>query len=658
VSGVAGVFGPAAGADARLALSPVLGAVRRRGSARSDVWSDASAALGVTRFDWELADGSSGGAPVVSDGTLAVAADASIYYREDLRRALHEAGVPVAGETVSHLILAAYRAWGERCAERLEGDYAFVVWDAGARRAFGARDLGGKRPLYYAAVGSGLVAASTIGGVLAFPGCPHDLDLVAVANDAAGLFADAAATCHRAVRALPAGCCLTWQAGQLDVRRHWSPPPARDASGPGFEEAAHELRALLGRAVEERLAPGGPTSVWLSGGWDSTAVFASGERILRGHGAGAHLQAVSVSFPPGDPGREDELILDVAAHWGSPVRWLDIQDVPLLATPAERAAARDEPFAHAFEMMNRALAAGSRASGARVAFDGVGGDQLFQVSEVYFADLLRAGRLRTLAREWRGKGLSGRGARTFFRWAVQPLLPHALLDAAAFLRGGRPLRGYLERTVPPWIDRRFAAEHGLAASERRAAPARRGRSPSAYETHWFLSYPYFPRAFAAVAGLALEEGVELRSPLYDRRVIEFALTRPRDERSQGAETKRLLRAAMAGLLPAHVLAPRRRRTGVTGGYLARSLRREQAAVLDGVFRSSMILEELGIINAPELRRNWCIYLQQGGGGLGVALFLTFQVELWLRARLGGGRGASMTSIPSPSTWTAPLAPNR
>jgi asparagine synthase (glutamine-hydrolysing) len=648
VSGIAGVFGSRADADVRRVASAVLGAVRR-GSARSEVWSDAAVALGVARYDWELADGWSGRALVVSDGDLAVAADASIYYRQELRRALHDAGVRVTGETPSHLILAAYRAWGDRCAERLEGDYAFVVWDAAAERALCARDLGGKRPLYYAAVGAGLTAASAIGGALAHPGCPHDLDLVALANDAAGLFAVEAATCYRAVRALPAGCTMTWRAGEVHVRRHWSPPPVVEAHGFGFDEAAEELRSILGHAVEERLAPGGPTSVWLSGGWDSTAVFASGERVLRERRTGAHLQAVSMSFPPGDPGREDELIHDVAAHWGSPVRWLDIRGVPLLDCPEERAAGRDEPFAHAFEMMNRALAAGSRTAGSRVAFDGVGGDQLFQVSEVYLADLLRAGRWPTLAREWRGKGLSGRGPRTFFRWAVQPLLPHPLLDAAAFLRGGRPLRGYLERTPPSWIDRRFAAEHRLAARERRAAPARGGRRPSAYETHWFLSYPYFPRAFAAVAGFALEEGVELRSPLYDRRVIEFALTRPRAERSQGPETKRLLRAAMAGLLPAHVLAPRRRRTGVTGGYLARSLRREQAASLDAVFGSSMLLAELGIINAPELRRNWCTYLQQGGGGLGVALFLTFQVELWLRARLGGGRGAGMTDEPSPST---------
>jgi asparagine synthetase B (glutamine-hydrolysing) len=207
------------------------------------------------------------------------------------------------------------------------------------------------------------------------------------------------------------------------------------------------------------------------------------------------------------------------------------------------------------------------------------------------------------------------------------------------LRGGHPLRGYLERPLPPWIGRRFAATHGLLDRERRGTPVRRRGSRAAYETHWYLAHPYFPRAFAAVAGIALDEGVELRSPLYDRRVIELALTRPRHERSAGPETKRLLRRAMQGLLPPHVLAPRPRRTGVTGGYLSRSLRREHAALIGNVFNSPMILEELGIVNALELRANWCNYLQQGGGALGVNLFLTFQAELWTRARAGDARSA-------------------
>src|SRR5690606_4084438 len=137
-------------------------------------------------------------------------------------------------------------------------------------------------------------------------------------------------------------------------------------------------------------------SIWLSGGWDSPAVFAAGQAALRASGDPRSLLPVSISYPPGDPGREDELIESIAMHWDVPIHWVDIRDIPFVDRPVERAAERDEPFGHAFEMWHRSLARGSRGVGAHVAFDGVGGDQLFQVSEVYFADLLRSGRLLEL----------------------------------------------------------------------------------------------------------------------------------------------------------------------------------------------------------------------------------------------------------------------
>jgi asparagine synthase (glutamine-hydrolysing) len=632
MSAVVGVFGAEVAGTGEGVARRMLAAMQGRGMARSAVVPAGTALLAVGRAEWELEPEFSGPALVAADGDLVVAADASLYYREDLILALRREGVEPAGSTPAHLILAAYRAWGTACTDRLEGDWAFVLWDGGRDRVFCARDFGGKRPLFFAESAGELLVASALGGLLAHPRCPHDLNPVAIAADAAGLFAEARETAYRAISRLPAGWSLVRENGETRVHRHWQPPTMRVDRGLRFEPAAEALRVLLQRAVAERL-PSTSASIWLSGGWDSTAVFGAGEQVLRSRRHGEHLRPVSLRFPPGDPGHEDELIAAVAAHWGSPVAWLDVADIPLLdGAPRVSAARRDEPFAHAFERGNRALAAGSRSVGARVAFDGSGGDQLFQVTQVYLADLFRSLRWLRLAREWRLRGLAGTGTRNFFRWAVQPALPHPLLATAALLRGGRPLRGYLERPVPAWMDRRFIRAHHLVERERRHAPARRGGSRADYETLWYLTHPYFPRAFAAVAGFALEAGVELRSPLYDRRVVEFALTRPRDERASGPETKRLLRAAMRGLLPDHILAPRRSRTGTSGGYLDRSLRRHHAPLIETILREPLALADLGIVDPAALRRHWSLYLRHGGGEMGVNLFLTLQTELWLRAR--------------------------
>ena len=637
MSAILGLFAPpgSLGAPARDVAERMLRAMRSRGAESSHVWRDeeAGAVLAASRYDWELEPSSSPGAIVVVEDDLAVVADASIYYREDLRRSLEREGVIPARDTASHLILAAYRAWGDACAEHLEGDFAYVVWDRRARRVSAARDFAGKRTLFFAEVGGTLVVASAIGGVLAYPGCPHEINLTEVAAAAGGLFGAQVESCYSAISNVPAGWTLTRAAGNTaGLERHWSPPPEATGSAvPSFDEAAAELRVRLERAVLERVPPHGEMSIWLSGGWDSPAVFAAGEAALRASGDQRSILPVSVSYPPGDPGREDELIQAVADHWGVPVHWVDIRNVPFFDRPAERAAARDEPFGHAFEMWHRSLARGSRSVGTRVAFDGVGGDQLFQVSEVYFADLLKSGHWLELRREWKAKRMTGTGFRNFFRQSVQPLMSERAHRIAAAMRNGRPLVGYLERCAPSWLSSEIVREGGLQTRERRAAMRRPRISCVRHETDWYLTYPYFPKVFGLAFSMALEEGVELRSPLYDARVIHMALLRPRWERSSGTETKRLLRKAVEGLLPEHVLAPRPAKTGTTSAYFVRSMREGYPSLCEEFLRCSE-LESAGMIDAEELRQSTTAYSRgTANGQVGVNLFLTLQAELWLRA---------------------------
>ncbi len=629
MSAILGVFG---GVPSEPAITRMVHGLRGRGADRSEIRRDSQGMLAVSRFEWERAPQFSGSALVVDDGASALVADASIYYREDLRRRLASRGVSVPSEAdASTLVIAAYRVWGSRAARELEGDFAFVLWDRRQRRAYCARDFGGKRPLYYAVFDDTLVIASTVSAVIAHPRASGELNLANVCDTLSQQWGGSADTCYAGVSELPAGASLTWIPGE-DVRIavDWEPPPIGHTPPTCFEEGVAELRQRLGRAVAERLAPDADTSVWMSGGWDSPSVFASGQAQLRREGERRRrLHPVSISYPEGDPGREDELITAIAEHWNSHVHWLDIERIPLFDEPARRAGERDVPFAHTYEHWNRALARGSRGTGTRVALDGNGGDQLFQVSDIFLADLFRDGRWTSVAREWRQKG--GQGWRTFARWVVLPAMPTGFQHAVAAVRG-REERDYLDRALPFWVREDFAKRHGLRERERSAMPSRRGYRGWRREAHFFLAAPTFPRAFQCLSGLALEEGVELRSPLYDRRIVEFACSRPRAERNSGKETKRLLRAAMSGLLPAHVLAPRERRTGITTAYSDRRIREAFPALLAEVLENP-VLANLGIIEPSRVRVAWEQYLRTGDLSLKIPLFLTIQVELWLRARL-------------------------
>jgi asparagine synthase (glutamine-hydrolysing) len=276
-----------------------------------------------------------------------------------------------------------------------------------------------------------------------------------------------------------------------------------------------------------------------------------------------------------------------------------------------------------------------------VALDGIGGDALFQVSSVFLADLLAAGRWGELRREWRHHGARGGRrvrARSFVRQVALPALPPALLAAAGVLRG-RALLHHRTRRVPAWLDARFARAHDLAELGVPETDRRPGESRAALESRWYLASGWSAAVLSFVSRLALAAGLEVRSPYYDRRVVAFAAARPREERRAGNETKRLVRAAVRGLLPDEVLAPRTHRTGTTAGYFVRTMQSELPGLMAHL--RSFALADVGIVDADALRGAAARFLAHPRpDGEAGNLFFTLQTELWLRAQLGGGTPAA------------------
>src|SRR5712691_11135294 len=252
MSGILGVFNVDQQPVEDRLVRRLLDRMRARGHDRIGVWTTNGAALAVSRNEWELEDGFRDGVLVVEEGDLVIAADASLYYRKDLREKLAANDTRISGTTPSHLILAAYRAWGEHCVAHLEGDYAFILWDRGKRRVFCSRDFAGLRPLFYADLGDTLVVASTLSAVVAHPDCPNDFNLEFLAETAAGLWLPAQETAYRAVSLIPAGSSLSkTSGGGARLKQNWYPPEIESGAGPPFDEAAIELRELLCRAVDE-----------------------------------------------------------------------------------------------------------------------------------------------------------------------------------------------------------------------------------------------------------------------------------------------------------------------------------------------------------------------------------------------------------------------
>jgi asparagine synthase (glutamine-hydrolysing) len=624
VSGLLAVVGQASapGLEAALARSRALGGDREQ------VWSGEDLILAVTRKEWELGADFSGQVLVLEGPDLVIVADCSLYDRKRLARELSTAGQRARDDTPSHYIEAAYRAWGPGLVRHLSGDYAFALWDRRQHRVVAARDPIGARPLFHTSTPGGLAIGSSCRALAELRGGALALNLDNLGGLVAGLaWSNGVDTAYEGVDRLPPGHLLISERGRTRLECFWSPRAAPDRRPTRAAEGAEELRRLLGAAVSKRLGSGVNT-VWMSGGRDSTAVFASGQTVLE-PGDRARLRPVSISYPVGDPGREDRYIKQVAERWNAEVHWIESDGIPLLDGLEDRAAQSDEPPAHLYELWNRSLARGTRAADSRIALDGGGGDQLFQVSDIVLADMLRTGRWLEFARLARSK--RERGWKYVARLGVLPLLPSAVLAALGGVSGRTVPRHYLERALTGWMRPEFVARRRVRERDLAVLRQVHGSSLAHTESMLFLSLPLWSWGGAFMRGALLQEGVEVRSPLLDLDLVEFALGRPVAERADGAETKLLLRRAMRGLLPAEVLAPRAHRTGMTVGFSRLRMREAYPDLLARLFEEPVRLAELGIVDPAALRAAADRYLAgEGNDFLRVNLFHTMKTEFWLR----------------------------
>lgn len=591
------------------------------------------ALVGVATAGWDEAPARR----IATDGRFTCVAHASLYYLDDLSRKLESAGTatPLPGASAAEWILAATRTWSDDAVQRLEGDFAYFVWDARERRVFAARDYSGMRSLFFARIDRGLAVASKMRGVRAVPGCPDTLNWVAIAEDAACLdLAYVGETAYAAIERLPAGFALTWRPGEnARVFRWWEIPIFETGDGPPFEEGAQELLKLISQAVLERTDARRGTGVMLSGGYDSTAVYGAGQRALSSEGSKQRLRAVSISHPMGDPGREDELILATTSRWGAVPQWVESESIPAIDDPQERARLRDEPLSHPYELWNRALADACRAVGAGVALNGNGGDLWFSTSPLFLADLFRRGQLLELRKEW--KNIVGRFSwYHFFKVAVQPNLSPAMRRLVAGMRGGREVKDPSQRVIPRWIRDDFVARTDLSA-RRALKPGRRpGEGLSAAEHAWFVQASFPERINALVFGIAQDAGVELRTPLLDSRIARFAAKRPRWESSSGRQNKHLLRRSMRGILPDEIVAPRASRTGLPTTYFTRTVEANTRHASE-LFTGGMLLAESGVVDHQRVLSAIDSAVSGKMENLDevVALLFLFQSELWLRGEL-------------------------
>jgi asparagine synthase (glutamine-hydrolysing) len=511
--------------------------------------------------------------------TLTIVADVRLDNREELLSLLDiRASIGNAA-----LILAAYRKWGNACASRLEGDFAFAIWNERERTLFCARDPFGVKPFVYALLPGKLFAfGSEARALLTLDEIPRDVDEKRIADFLALYFDDVERTFYHSLRRLPGGCTLTLDVnagkGTIAVDRYWSPeqvPELRLRGADRDAQYAAGFREHFVRAVRERMRAVRATEIgaMLSGGLDSTSIACVARDDLRASGAGP-LPVFSWIFSDSMDADEREYQQAVIAAGG--MRPITLDSAQLDASPWTDidALLPDGPPYAPNHYLNSMAARQARDIGVRVLLDGTGGDSTISRGRARFVELFVRGRPVTLARELRAmaarRGTNESLPRLFLGNVAAPLMPPSLLAFALRLRGRASTGDPARKLLTP----RMAQLTG-------AASARHRWTFSAQQEHVAqLTSPMLADGLELLDRTMAMHGVEGRYPFFDRRLAEYCLSLPADQKLADGYSRIVARRAMAGIVPDVVRW--RAGKGLPGVHVIPALRRSRA-ILDDLF---------------------------------------------------------------------------
>ena len=511
--------------------------------------------------------------PVVDAGAgLAVTASARLDDRDSLCEAL---GVPRSQRGMlpdAALILRAYRRWGRECPQRLFGDYAFAVWDAKSRTLFCARDHIGARPFYYSLAADRIVFAGDIGGVLAAPGVPDDLDEPTVATRLVhSQWSFGEHTFYRAIRMLLPGHSLLVKSNSARVERWWRPENAPRAPAGDDDTLAEAFLDLYSRAVEDRVHGAQSVGVHLSGGIDSSSIAVLATRALRRAGRAAPV-AFSWQPPPREGPRdaadsgEHDLIEAVCRQEELEVCYCPPTAEDLVAY-LRRDGTRDLNVHLNEEPVQRQAAR----RGVRVLLSGWGGDEGISFNgRGHHGQLLRSGHWGRLWREVSAS--SQRPLANILLNAVLPVASPSLVRAVRAVRevrnGRRPLRN---RTfIHPAFARRVRPL---------PPPPPEPVGVRSMQLH-LLRLGHLGTRIDGWTASGARRGIEYRYPLLDRRVLEFALGLPPEQFRRARWSRWLMRHAVSRIVPPSVCWNRDKRDPVRSAANRDPMREARSAVRD------------------------------------------------------------------------------
>lgn len=512
----------------------------------------------------------------------AIVFNGEIYNFLELRRELEKKGCPFKSRTDTEVILALYSLEGPGCLKKLNGMFAFAIWDREEKSLFLARDRIGKKPLYYYHGGSDRIAfASEIKSILLLPGLTLEVEPTAIIDYLKYLYVPAPKSIFKNIFKLPPGHYLKVQTNcEPCVTKYWDIDFSKRASSMEEDQAAGELLALIRRSTSCRMIADVPLGAFLSGGIDSSGIVA-----LMAQNSPGPIKTCSIGF---SDNRHNEIPYArlVAGMYGTDHAEYIVSD-RLADTVTILPRYFDEPFADSSAVPTFHVSRLARRK-VTVALAGDGGDENLGGYEKYTTDL-REDQVRRLVPDFllrMASGLAGGQGSTFMRRlhclsrAALTTPGRAFYDTNTFINDS-----YIDRLVSPKIR---AECRGYDPAWHTLRFWNRVQDADLLTRMLYTDLKtYLPGdILTKVDRMSMANSLEVRAPLLDYQIIEFAATLPSSLKIKGNRKKYILKKALAAHLPHGIV--NRRKHGFT-------------VPLDTWFRNDLcLLTERSLLNNPAM----------------------------------------------------------
>jgi asparagine synthase (glutamine-hydrolysing) len=526
-------------------IAEAVATLLHRGPDQQGVLRSSICSIGATRL--KIIDLVGGDQPIqTDDGKTAIVFNGEIYNHQELRSELERRGHRFHSHTDTETVLHAFVEWDVACFSRLRGMFAIALWDKSRRRLVLARDRMGIKPLYMARLGEDLLFGSELKAILVHPEIDRRLSLNGLDCFLSLNYVPYPWTLVEGIEKLAPGSWLEWVDGRVSSEAYWT-LPFGSLGCRTWNAAKEELDHLLKESIREHLISDVPLGIWLSGGIDSSTVLHYASQV-----SSSRLKTFSITFR-GRSFDETPYIQEVAERYGTDHEQFDLNPGEDLASAIEEFAYySDEPTADAGALPIWFLSKLSKRK-VTVTLSGEGGDEIFGGYLTYRANQL-AQAARHLPHSSLKLALLALRAwpvsddKISFEYKLKRFLEGCLRtpdEAHVYWNGtfsGQQKGRLVERPAQTALD------HVLG--ELRDRLPGDGFSPFL----WFDQRYFLPDdILVKVDRMSMAHAVEVRPPLLDHRIVEFAAALPAAMKVNGSRQKVLLKDLMQDKLPLSVL---------------------------------------------------------------------------------------------------------